>query len=52
MDYVFAPSLATLELAALGLVGIGATLVILAYAFVRNKTGQLWPDEIPADPEP
>lgn len=49
MNYVFAPSLATLELAALGLVGIGATLVVLAYAFVRNKTGPLWPDEKPPE---
>lgn len=48
MNYVFAPSLATLELAALGLVGIGATLLILAYAFVRNKTGPLWDDEKPS----
>lgn len=51
MDYVFAPSLATLELAALGLVGIGASLVILVYAFVRNQTGPLWPDERRSDSE-
>lgn len=50
MNYVFVPSAATLQLAALGMVGIGSTLVILVYAFRRNRTGKLWPDELPEAP--
>lgn len=46
MSYVFVPSAATLQLAALGMVGLGSTLLILIYAFKRNRTGKLWPDEL------
>lgn len=46
MNFVFVPSASTLQLAALGMVGISSTLVILIYAFKRNRTGKLWPDEL------